>query len=806
MLSPRWRKLVGDVRSASGRFLMLAVALAVSNLVVAMIFSDYAILRREMPRNYLGSQPASAQFVLDRIDDDLLREVRNQPGIAAAEAAATNSSRIQIGADEWLPLRLFVVPDFVHLQINRFDAESGAWPPATGAMLVERTALPLTRAQLGDGVAVQTQGKRFGRLQIAGTVHDPGLAPAWQEQTVYGYVTPQTLAALGEDATLNLLKVRVTRGAAQSLDDYAQTIETTARDLALWLQRGGRTVQQVRIPPPQTHPHQAPMNAVLIMLMFFALLALLMGAVLAATTISALLAQQVRQIAILQAIGARTRQIAGLYLALVAGIALVGLAIGLPLGLLAGRGFAHVSAQLLNLEIASFAVPWPLLGSIVLLGLGVPLLAVLAPIRQATRRTVREALNDHGVAAGQHGRGRLDHLVARLRLPGIMLSLILRNTLRRRGRLLLTLSLLATAGAMFITSVNLKSAWSDLGIRAAAEQYYDLALRLRETQEQPRVLALVAAVPGVRQVESWNSLTVTVDNPEHIDIAHTYPDGGHGALSLRVAPVPTQFMASTLGQGRWLQAGDRNAVVLNALAQAGSFATVRVGDWIDVRVAGRSLHLQVVGIVDEILTGGTLYVTSAALQGIAGAVEQTNALRVSLDDPAAAAAIAAAITQHLAAAHVDVDFIVTKQMVKAVQGGHLYVLIAVLLLIAVMMAIVGTLGLASMLSTNVIERSREFGVMRAIGARSRDLLAAVCCEALFIAVLGWLVALLLSLPFSWLVTRVLVSIMHLPLRTTLAPQAAGLWLLIAASAAVLASLVPARSAARLTIRETLSYV
>ena len=68
------------------------------------------------------------------------------------------------------------------------------------------------------------------------------------------------------------------------------------------------------------------------MLTGFSALALLLGAVLCATVIGALLAQQVRQIAIMKAIGARTQQVALPLLALVAGLGLMATAIGLPLG------------------------------------------------------------------------------------------------------------------------------------------------------------------------------------------------------------------------------------------------------------------------------------------------------------------------------------------------------------------------------------------------------------------------------------------------------------------------------------------
>src|SRR5205814_58072 len=168
-------------------------------------------------------------------------------------------------------------------------------------------ARALTRAALGTPVEVELPhgGKR--QIALSATVHDPGLAPAWQEQTVYGYVTPQTLAQLGEAVPLDLLKIVVSDGA-----DDARAIERHTRELVGWLGTQGQVVQEVRIPPPKLHPHQAQMNGVLVMLLIFSLLALALGAVLTATIVGGLLAQQVRQIAIMKAIGAGSRQISAL--------------------------------------------------------------------------------------------------------------------------------------------------------------------------------------------------------------------------------------------------------------------------------------------------------------------------------------------------------------------------------------------------------------------------------------------------------------------------------------------------------------
>ena len=139
------------------------------------------------------------------------------------------------------------------------------------------------------------------------------------------------------------------------------------RSLSGWLAQQGDAVEQVRIPPPRRHPHQAQMNAILAMLTGFSALALVLGAVLCATVIGAWLAQQVRQVAIMKAIGARTWQVAAPTLALVALLGLAATAIGLPPGMAAAGAFVRAIAQLLNLRLEDATPPLVLL---VLLALG----------------------------------------------------------------------------------------------------------------------------------------------------------------------------------------------------------------------------------------------------------------------------------------------------------------------------------------------------------------------------------------------------------------------------------------------------
>lgn len=793
-LPVRWKKIWGDVRSMQGRMVLMVLALTLGLFGVTTILTSYTILMREVSVNYLSTRPASAQLEMDQVDAALVRAVSGQPGVRFAEASSTFTARLQGTDGRWFPVLLFVVPDFKHLTLNRFTSEAGQWPPAKGSMLLEREALKFLEARTGDTFTLDTAEAGKQVLQVSGTVHDPGLAPAWQEQTVYGYITPETLKTLGGSAGLHLLKVEV--------QDIQQTGEIVSK-LSLWLKAQGHTVHEVRLPPALKHPHQGQMNAVLVMFLIFSGLAFLLSGILTATLIAGLLSQQVRQIGIMKSIGGRTSQIALLYLSLVAGLGLLSVVIGVPLGLLAGQGFAEVVASLLNLNLNSKAVPvWMLLLEV---GLGVllPMVLALQPILAATGTTVLKALGDHGVKPDARSPVWLESLLKPFSKLDRTLLLAIRNAFRKQGRMVLTLTLLAAAGGMFLTSLNVKAAWEKNLADAAQDRKHDLELRLNHFESERRVMDLLRDLPGVKRVEPWSTLPAAVARKDGLSVVRTYPDGGHGSFSVRSVPVDTRMAHLTVLEGRWLKAGDAG-VVLNHNARA-FFPGVQVGETVKLSVEGKPMPLKLLGVVREIVSPAAAYVLPETFSGMMQTSTRANAFRVQLE-PGASPRVQTEIETVLQKAGIQVKVGISEEMLDDAVSGHVYILIVALLLMSLVMAVVGVLGLTASMGANVVERTREFGIMRAVGGTSRTIVRNVTSEGLFLAGLSFVLAVLVSLPLSYGVgTLIGMMSFRFPLPLTVSLWAVVSWLLLVALGAWVASVVPAWSAARLTVRETLSY-
>jgi putative ABC transport system permease protein len=134
------------------------------------------------------------------------------------------------------------------------------------------------------------------------------------------------------------------------------------------------------------------------------------------------------------------------------------------------------------------------------------------------------------------------------------------------------------------------------------------------------------------------------------------------------------------------------------------------------------------------------------------------------------------------------------------------VLIVFLLVMAVLLAVVGAIGLMGTMSLNVLERTREIGVMRAIGASDGAILKIVIVEGILIGLLSWLMGTVLALPLSKVLSDAVgASIFQTSLSYTYSMGGVELWLAVVILLAAVASFWPARNASRVTVRDSLAY-
>jgi putative ABC transport system permease protein len=306
-------------------------------------------------------------------------------------------------------------------------------------------------------------------------------------------------------------------------------------------------------------------------------------------------------------------------------------------------------------------------------------------------------------------------------------------------------------------------------------------------------------------VECISTAAASVSDGLSFPISRTYPDGGHGSFTLTAVDPDSRLVLLPVVGGRWLRRGESAAMVFNAAVIPQVALGAKIGDRIGLFVNGRVAYWTLAGIVNE--TGAPeAFVTAPGFARVA--VPKASALYLAMTQPddAPRAMTLRRIASTLKADGVRVAGISTIDRTRMVLNGHVLVLVDTLLLLALVTAVVGLLGLASSMSTSVLERTREFGVMRSIGASSNRIFAIVLAEGLLIAAMSLVPALLLSVPLTAALDSFLGTIAtYVPLPFEISVAALVMWTIVVLLGASLATLSAAASASNRTIREALSH-
>ena len=806
-----WRKAVRDFWHERARTVLVVLAIALGISAFAAVMSAYAILTRELDLGYLATNPASAVMRLDSIDDDTVKAILQNPEVSDAEPRRTIRGQIKAGPVQWRNLMLFVVQDYANIRVSRLVPERGAWPPATGEILIERDAFQVAKASIGDAVTVKTANGVEQPLVISGSVHDVGQAQARMENMVYGYINLATLVQLGEEPTLDQLNILV----AQNRFDENH-IKRVVADVEQTIKSRGREVRRIDIPAPGKHPHSDLTGILLLAMSSFGLFVLLLSGILVINLLTAMMASQVRQIGVMKAIGGTRWQIARIYFgqALFLGIAAV--VVSIPLGILGSRALCRYMAVFLNFDINSFAVPFWIYLLVAAVGLAAPLIAAAYPVWNGTAAPVRVALSDFGLSQTTFGASAFDRALARIGGTVSLIAVAIRNSFRRRTRLVLSLLTLTAGGLFFLAALNVRASMVNTLDRMFASRKFDLSISLANPYELEKIQKAIGNTPGITRAEGWFQTEASLVNPSQSSAgqdphASANPSGLHSGgsdvnrFSVVALPVDTQLLHLDIIEGRNLAPGDTDAIVINN-ALAGRERKMRVGETVVLRMGPAETTWRVVGLAREAFSPPVAYIPLSFIEERHPGM--TNNLRLSLadSDPDAIAIVKSNLDRNLEQQAVRARGSLSKAESRFGFDQHMLMIYVFLIVMSSIIGGVGGLGLMTTMSLNVFERRREMGVMRALGATPRLIWVMVVAEGVVIGLLSWTIAALLAWPISKLLGNFITKVMFRSgLDFTFEPLGLLIWIAVSISLSAAASFLPAWKASRVTVREALAY-
>ena len=786
-MKPRWRKVLRDVWQHKSRTSLVTLAIAVGIAGAGTILDAWSLVRQGTRGEFQASNPASATLRTDSIDAALIRRIRGIPQLRNVQAR-----RRVIGAAYTARGRqtavLFAYDDPAAITIGKIARERGSWPPPDGAVVLEQSSLEFAGTDAGDSLGVQLGRGPTRMLRVAGVARDVGLAPGWMEHVVYGFVSRATLAQLGAPGTLDELQLTVRDS---SLDRAA--IRRIAYDVKSRLEANGHRVTDVDVPAPGVHIHAAQIESLLYTQGAFAIMSLVLSGILVVNLIAAMLTGQVREIGVMKAVGATSGQIAAMYLGLALGLGLVASLVALPAAALIGTAYAGFTAELLNFDVKAFSIPWTAYGAQLAVGLLLPVAAAAIPVAGGCKISVGAALRDVGLSARHDHASRLLYRAAGVSRP---MLLALRSAFRRRGRMILTVFALSAGGAAYVAARDLRASIQRSVDVIFSAQRFDFSLTLATLHSAADLEAQLARLPNIRRAEAYTSGHGAIERP----------DGTLGNTFAFVAPSPaTQLITPYIDAGRWLRTGDTNAIVINRRIVADE-PLLRVGSAVTTLVGGRDITWRIAGVAE---TGPSpmAFVTRDALVAAIGArgVDRV-AVAAMTHDPESLLALVLRLRSELADRGFAVQASELTQQNRRVIEDHLLMVVNFLGVVSRLMILVGGLGLAATMSIAVLERRREIGVLRAIGARHGAIVGMIEIEGLVIALASWVVSLPLSIPMSVLLESAFGRVMfRVPVAYLPETPAALRWLGVVVVVSVVSCAWPALAALRVSTSEALAY-
>lgn len=790
-MKTRWRKVFGDLRENPARFVLVGLAIFVGTAAFAAVLTTRTILLREVSASFQSSNPAAIIFTLDSVSSKLVEKTRMQPGIANVDARKIVRTRVEVAPGDWRTMVVFGVADFNDLRVSTFTRRKGDFPPRDGEILIEQSSLPVLKTDTGKLLTVRAPGGTVRDLRVGGLVQDAGLAPGWQDNSGYGYASPATLEMLGQGAQLDELRIAV--GETATREEAA----AIAADLSRWLSSEGREIKRIEI-PLRRHPHADQMNTMLILLLVFSVLGMLLSGVSTANLMAAMMAKQARQIGVMKTLGANSGQIVQIYACGVLLIAVASIIFAIPLGAVLGTEYARFAAGELNLFVSSWAVPLRLYAVIVFVGIGVPLLSALVPVRRAVKIPIQKALQDSDIELPDKNNrfGKIFNSLTNDR----RLVLALRNTFRRPLRMSLTLGALGLGGAMLLTGANVYSSLVKAVDDGLSRRGDNIDIRLlRPASDASTIIEQINQIGGVKSVEAWGNALVSFGLPQTSAKAV-----GTNRYSLLAPPENSKLADFNIIEGRAIEQNEANSIVVNRILRD-TEKGLNVGAELNLVFGDRETIVKIVGITEEI-SEPAFYTNFQTLQAVRGVSSSAGGAFRIVTEKGAESKVAARLEQVLTDNDLISVFQMTRESLRQSMTDHFLILLFVLTALAVAALAVGSFGLATTMSLNVLERRREIGVIRAIGAQPKTVLRLILIEGLTIAALSIVLAIILSLPVSAFVGLIVGNHgLHVTLPFVVSVWSIFGWTILALAIAFFSCLFPALGSIKLSVRDTLAY-
>ncbi|GAB4437875.1 MAG: FtsX-like permease family protein [Anaerolineae bacterium] len=802
-MSVIWNKVWSDLWDNKIRTALAVLSISAGVFAIGAIFGMVDQLLTGMDTAHQAVTPSHIFMAFQgEIDRDTLIGLKKTPGVEDIEGVNEVAIRYKINPeDEWRAARLISRDDYRDQTYDILQLKEGDWPHKD-SIAIERLSSQSFGIDMGDEVTFELD-KTDRAFQVTGKIrHNFVEPPDFGGDAVFFADAPIMERYGVEPGTFGSIQVRVTPYNAE----HAREVASELKDR---LAKEGVGVGFTNFQDPEEHWGRMFVEGINLVLQILAVISLFMSVILVTNTMTALITQQINQIGIIKAIGGTTSAILKVYLTTVVVYGLLAFLISLPLGAIVAFGISQWFLNLFNIDYETFQFSTRAVVLQAIAATLIPLLAALWPVLSGAAITVRQAIASYGLGSGKFGGNWFDRAVEGLgaKLLSAPYAVALGNMFRRKGRLLLTQLALVGAGTMFLVVMSLSASITASLNNDLARRGFDIRIGFQERERMNRVEAMVRDIPGTAESEMWFINPVSL-----LKEGQRTKEAGVGAAVVGIPP-DSKMYRPLIVDGRWLQPGDERAIVISQNTALDN--DIKVGDTLTLNMFELGDHeWQVVGIFQVIFGGGfdadPIYAPQEAVFNATKKHNEGTRLLVATTtpNPIMVEQIYTRLKDEFEGRNMEVDVFSTgttpEDRVNA--ESQFAITTNMLLALAVIVALVGGIGLMGSLSISVVERTREIGVMRAIGARSPTIMGMFMMEGILQGLFSWALAVPISLALGRSLANALGQAMFdANLDYQYNYTAVVIWLVVILVIAVVASIVPARNATHISVRDSLAY-
>ena len=717
------RKVRGDLRRHLGKSLLVAgtLALAIASFaIIAVPGLLNASMQSEVRQARLFDVAVATRDL--NLSSRQLAALGHLPNVAAFEPAVEYSTVAAGTVNGSRQNAVLWGVNVGHQTVDVVDVTSGRPRGGTELLADEGNASATGLGASGGHVAILTAAGAMTQVRVSGTGRSLATSPSANgTNSAVFYGTVPAVRALAGVSGYNYLafQLRDNRPAAQTA-----TIAAVQRYLT------AQTGSSPFVGLPLTRatgswPGQSTFNQLIALFLVITVMAIVCALFLIANTMNTMVVEQGNEIAILRALGGRRRQVASVILRTASGLGAAGAIAGTALGIVVAYLLTrHLAAQIFNVHPA-FAISAPVVVASLVAG---PLLAVLTSLpglRRALRRPVADVLDNRTTL--DYGTGRLDRILAGAHLLSGPARMGVRNTLRRKRRTAATIAqvTIAVALAIALFSVGKTVAASTAAVHDAQQFQIEVDGGNGAPSFGGRAINIAAATPAVTRVEP------VIENNVEL----------HGQQYSAYGLGPSTLYRYKLSSGRWFSAADTatspDVVVLGP--EVAHATGARVGQRLTVATPSGPAQVTVVGIDSVILnTGTSVFFPLAQFQRLTNSPAAVNALWLTTKSASdqfvdqVSDSVQTRLGQAGYAATIQKSYVETAQNENG--NNSIIALIEALGLLVVAIALIGLVGT---LTLALIERTREVGILRCLGAGAGQIRRVFNAEALVMAAAGW---------------------------------------------------------------------